>query len=172
MLTSKINIKNDNYYSLKDRSIDKNDSYLKDEMKTKNIIITTLFENQKLLLSNSSSFYKNQNANNDTNINRTTESKFEIPKNTATIRKNVSSKKLELKNRFDALTLENKEVHDAPYISMEKNSPTTNSQSSTKPKNHTQNIGEKSSSMPHTKSKRKTTVILGDSILKKVIGKI
>ena len=127
---------------MKDRSIDKNDSYLKDELKTKNIIITTLLENQKLL-SNSSISYKNQNANNDTNINRSTESKFEMVKDTASNQKNVSSKKLELKNRFDALTLlENKEVHGAPYISMEKNSPTTNSQSSTKPKNHTQNKGK------------------------------
>ena len=52
---------------------------------------------------------------------------------------------------------------------MEKNSPTTNSQTSTKPKKHTQDKGKKSSSMPHTKSKRKTSVILGGLILKKVI---
>ena len=163
--------------------------YLRDENKNKNIIIKNLLENEKLLLmKNQYQIDQNKDSvlHSNSKINHQNEDHFIRPSKTASIKStNQNEVKLKLNNRFEALRLINddneqdRELFQADGKNAKHSIPPSKNSSPKKKiasskilktKHITRSENNKNENNINN-TKKPATVILGDSIVKKVIGK-
>ena len=159
-LTTNVNISKSNHVT-KQSNLESEISYLKEENQNKNLIIKNLLENEKLLLSNNNLPYNTPHSNQSASNIKEKDNQYIKPRKTSPNTYPTKSTGLPLKNRFNIFN----SINDNE-VNLDENKANQQSFEPSSPK-----INNREKRNSNGKRKQKTTVIVGDSIVKKVIGK-